>query len=558
MQPLDQITTPEQLLQLLQQKNAVPNFEPANLKYAIYVRKSTEEDTKQVRSIEDQLAECRLLAQRSNIVVLEENIIRESGSARASGIRPQFRKMLDRIIAGELNGIIAWHPDRLTRNMLEAGEIIDLLDNEIIKDLKFVSHPFSNDAAGKMLLGILFVMAKQYSEKLSVDITRGNDRSTMEGRMVGISKHGYMKDANGRLRPDGDNFAILYEAFRRKLNGDTLEKVAKYVREAGYFRRGKDNREVRVNIHPSTMGKIFSDPVYTGILKYGQQYVNLMELFDFVPMLTVEEYIKLNKFRSYDQAFKVRKTKRSDSLKKADLLSGRVLCSACGEVTQAGISASRTKKKYYYFRCETEGCERENKGTRAKVIVEFVKEFLAQKPFTSKKAYSSYKQEIVRIQHQAMAELNGQINASKRHTGLLNDDIASIKSNLSKETDEEVKRVQKDELKLLDEKLLAAKTLLEELLSKKAKVSKAPITFEEFTAIMEALPDKIDKVQSTTELNAIISKIFLNLTVDTKNVVAYTLNKPFDGLISKDFSKGGDGGNCTRVQRREYERFYTT
>ena len=443
------------------------------------------------------------------------------------------------MIAGKIDGIIAWHPDRLTRNMLEAGEIIDLLDNFIVKDLRFVSHPFANDAAGKMLLGILFVMAKQYSEKLSVDITRGNSRSTLEGKMVGIPKHGYIKDANGLLRPDGNNFAILHEAFRKKIKGDTLEKIANVVRHSGYFRRGKNNREMNIKIHPSTMAKIFSDPVYTGVLKYGKKAVNLIELYNFIPMITVEEYLKINKFKSYDQAFKTRKSKRSDSTKKADLLSGKVLCSVCGDITQAGISASKTKKKYYYFRCETNGCERENKGTRPKVITAFVKEFLLKKPFTSKKAYSSYKQEIIKIQNQGLSELNSQIASLKKRLSLFEDDISNIKSNLSKEVDEEIKKIQKLELRRLDKQMLEARTLFEELLSKKAKINKSPIDFKEFTEIMDALPAKMSKVQSTTELNALISKIFLNFTVDTKNVVNYTLKSPFDRLINDNFSKGG-------------------
>ena len=547
MNPLDQITTVQQLTAILQQQNKpIADIEPANLRYAIYVRKSTEEDTKQVRSIDDQLAECKLTAQKHGIVVLEENIIRESGSAKVSGIRPLFRKMLQRIIDDELDGIIAWHPDRLSRNMLEAGEIIDMLDKYVIRDLKFASHPFSNDPVGKMLLGILFVMAKQYSEKLSADVTRGNNRSTEEGKLLGYPKHGYIKDKNGMMEPDGNNYAIIFEAFQRKLRGETLQQIAKFVSDAGYFRRGKGNREIHIKMTTSILNKMFSDAVYTGVLKHGSKVVNLMEQYDFTPMITVEDYLRINKFKSYDQAFKVVKSKRRNSIKKADLLNGKVICNACGATTQAGISKGNTRD-YYYFRCETDGCEREDKGTRAKVIVNFVKDFLSRKPFTSKEAYSSYKQEIVRIQHQGLSQLNSQIASAKSRTGSLTDDIAMIKSNLSKETDEEVKKVQKAELKLKDKQLLDCRTLLAELLSKKTKVSKSPITFEEFTAIMEALPDKLDKVQSTTELNAHISKIFLNFSVDTKNVVNYTLNEPFSGLISKDFSNCDPTGNRTPI-----------
>lgn len=484
------------------------------------------------------MSECRQLAQSLGVVVKEENIIRESGSAKASGIRPQFRRMLDKISKGELDGIITWHPDRLTRNMLEAGEIIDMLDNYILKDLKFVSHSFTNDPAGKMLLGILFVMAKQYSEKMSIDIRRGNDKTALEGKKVGAPNHGYIKDVNGRLRPDGNNFAIIDEAFRRKLRGDTLESIAEYLRSSGYTARGKDNKEVKIKIVVSTLGTIFSNPVYTGVMKRGKELVNLIELYDFIPMVTVEEFLRINKYKSLEQAFKTKKSKRSEKVKKADLLTGSVLCSECGEAMQAGVSKGKTKH-YYYFRCETEDCKRHYKGTRAKVIVDFAKDFLAKKPFTSKKAYSSYKQEIIKIQNEGLQEIISQLTSLKRNLGLHADNIGDIKSRLAIEDDEEVKSIQKAELKKLEKLVLERQTLYEELLSKKEKVNKAPLSFEEFTQIMEVIPAKLDKVQSSTEINSILSKIYLNFTVDAKNVVNYTLKQPFEGLFNEKLSIGG-------------------
>ncbi len=77
-------------------------------------------------------------------------------------------------------------------------------------------------------------------------------------------------------------------------------------------------------------------------------------------------------------------------------------------------------------------------------------------------------------------------------------------------------------MKRINKSLLASKTLYEELIFKKNKVTKSPITFNEFTEIMN----------STTKLNAIISKMFSNFSIDGKNVVSHTLNKPFDKLIN--------------------------
>ena len=55
---------------------------------------------------------------------------------------------------------MAWHPDRLARNMQDGGLIFGLLDDkEALRDLKFVTHYFTNDASGKMLLGISFTLS---------------------------------------------------------------------------------------------------------------------------------------------------------------------------------------------------------------------------------------------------------------------------------------------------------------------------------------------------------------------------------------------------------------
>ena len=543
MNPLDQITSTSQLAALLQLGvKKLVELEPKNLRYAIYVRKSTDDEEKQVRSLDDQLSECRKLAKDAQIIVLQDDIYSESESAKEAGIRPKFRRMLDRVIAGELDGVIAWHPNRLTRNMLEAGEIIDLLDKFIIKDLKFPSHTFVNDASGKMLLGIVFVMAKQYSEQLSTDIKRGNEKSLGDGIYINKAKHGYIKDNNGRLQPDGNNWAIIKEVFQMKMRGDTLEKMCEFVRNAGYFSRGKENVKREVKVVNSMLGLIFNDPLYAGVLQYGNERIDLMELYDFTPMITVKEYLKINQYQSLKQAFKPRKHARSNDKRVADFLARQVYCSHSENLMQAGLSQGKTKK-YYYFRCETQGCERFNKGTRAKVVLDFVNDFLTKKPFTSKEAYASYKKEIIRIQNQGLSELNSQIASATQKAKLSADDVATIKLNLAKEDDADTKKIQREEIRRLEKSVLASETLAAELKSRKEKVGKAPLTFEEFSEIMDGLSAKIKKVQSTTEKDALVAPVFLNFSVSAKNVEKYTLNSPFDRLISDDFSECGDGGS---------------
>jgi DNA invertase Pin-like site-specific DNA recombinase len=90
------------------------------LNYVIYARKSTEDNERQYRSIKDQITDCQLLAKINGLKVAGTPFV-ESKSAKVSGIRPIFKELLKQVKKGEIDGIIAWHPDRLSRNMLEGS-----------------------------------------------------------------------------------------------------------------------------------------------------------------------------------------------------------------------------------------------------------------------------------------------------------------------------------------------------------------------------------------------------------------------------------------------------
>ena len=76
-------------------------------KYFLYARKSSEDDDRQVMSIEAQLFELRELARKENLEILEE--FHESKSAKTPG-REVFGEMFAKIEKLDGVGILAWHP----------------------------------------------------------------------------------------------------------------------------------------------------------------------------------------------------------------------------------------------------------------------------------------------------------------------------------------------------------------------------------------------------------------------------------------------------------------
>ena len=452
-------------------KNTEENV--STLRYVLYVRKSSEDVGAQAKSLPDQIKECVKYAEDKGLIVTE--ILKESHSAKLSGKRPIFSKMLKDLEDGKYDGILAWHPDRLARNSLEAGMIVDMVDNGVIKDLKFPTLAFQNDSSSKLLLNIMFAMSKQYSEHLSESVQRGVDSNLAQGKSGGMPKWGYNRnEVTGFYEPD-ENFDYVKHGFEMYLEGKSQQDIMRYWRANDVHRMTKltrKNKNVhRVNIYQSdsTVGTILGDPFYYGILIQGGQKVDLREILpDFKPMITEDQFGTVQARRRGLKKIVSASVKALDD-KVFIPFRQIVKCSECGEFMYVSRSTSRTGEKYLYFRCGNKGCTRDKKNIRGNIVLEDIYNKLDSLKFT-KKQIEKFKDgliDYINNRHNEYVTDKLRVTAAIKAKRRKQDELAQAFIDLGKDAPKEAKKMVKKQLDECREDIV---TLQEERAEIEAKI----------------------------------------------------------------------------------------
>ncbi len=230
-------------------------------KYYIYARKSTDDEDRQILSIESQINELREYAKKENLFVMEEFV--EAKTAKAPG-RAIFNFMLKQIEAGVADGILAWHPDRLARNSVDGGKIIYLIDVGKIGDLRFPTYRFDNSAQGKFMLSIAFGQSKYYIDNLSENVRRGLREKLRRGEWPGIAPVGYLNDYKlHTIYPDPEKAPFIRKMFELYTSENyTLESMTQEVNRWGLIGgRGKP-------VCKAQLARMLRNPIYYGVFKY--------------------------------------------------------------------------------------------------------------------------------------------------------------------------------------------------------------------------------------------------------------------------------------------------
>ena len=302
-------------------------------KYFLYARKSTEDDDKQVMSIEAQLFELREFARKENLQILEE--FTESKSAKTPG-RVKFNEMMAKIENMDGVGILAWHPDRLARNSVDGGRIIYAVDTSKIVSLRFPTFWFEPTPQGLFMLQVAFGQSKYYSDNLKQNVERGIRQKVRRGEWLTKAPFGYVNNPKTRnIEPDEVKSKVIIRAFEEYATGrHCLVSLSNFLAEHGVVTK------FGAPLAKCAITHMLSNRAYLGFVRhYGEWYDGT-----FGPIISLDLFEAVQK-RLKERA-KPRKSKKSHNFP----FVGIFHCDECGGMITAQWAKGHGGL-YRYYRC---------------------------------------------------------------------------------------------------------------------------------------------------------------------------------------------------------------
>lgn len=310
---------------------------------AIYARKSTESEDRQILSIDSQISELHSYASRAGYSVAK--VFTESMSAKAPG-RPVFGELVRSLKPGGIEQILCWKLDRLARNPVDGGALIWAMEEGKLTQIHTPQNSFSNTGNDKFWMQMEFGMAKKYVDDLSDNTKRGLRVKIEQGWRPGQAPLGYMNDTvNKTIIRDPERFEIVRAMWDMMLTGLHAPKA---IREKAVQDWGLRQRKTRSNrggpVSPATVYMMFSNPFYYGAIVYAGDYLQGAH----------EAMVTKDEFERVQALLNSRSRQRPKKL--FFTYSGLMKCGECGasitaENKHKTLKSTGERKQYIYYHC---------------------------------------------------------------------------------------------------------------------------------------------------------------------------------------------------------------
>jgi DNA invertase Pin-like site-specific DNA recombinase len=308
--------------------------------HVIYARKSTESDDRQVLSIDSQVQELKVLALRRGLDVQE--VLTEARSAKAPG-RPIFGSLMRRVSRGEIGSVLCWKMDRLARNHLDHGTVLQALADGKLPRVITPERDYTADGNDRFLGNFELGIATKFIDDLRANVQRGNRARFQQGWPNYRPPIGYIEDRSGPttvVAPDHERYPIVRGMWdmllARRMNPMAISVWAD-------SRGLRTRKTARLGGKPLTFQyvyRMFQNPYYMGLirLKSGESYRGAHQ-----PMVTPDEFEQAQEILG--------RPTRTHFVRHVFAYAGLLTCGLCGRRLVPEEHIKPSGKRFVYYRC---------------------------------------------------------------------------------------------------------------------------------------------------------------------------------------------------------------
>lgn len=213
----------------------------------IYCRIS-EDPTGRTAGVRRQEDECRALASSRGVEVLD--VLTDNDISATTGKRrPGFERVLDMINGGQADTIVCWHTDRLYRLPRDLEPIIAAAEAHPVRFLTVTASELDlNTASGRMVARLLAAVSAQEVEHKSERQRSANTQRAVNGEPAARVGYGYTRDAHGAVQVVPEQAAVIREAVRRILDGESMRHICSDFQTRGIPTPGGARRWVSTTL----------------------------------------------------------------------------------------------------------------------------------------------------------------------------------------------------------------------------------------------------------------------------------------------------------------------
>lgn len=189
-----------------------------------YARVSTEDQAREGISLDNQESKIRAYASLNNMELLD--VIRDEGISGKSLERDGIKRVLDMVRGHEIESVIVYKLDRLSRKTLDTLNTIETLEKHGVAFHSISERIDTKSASGKFFLTIISALAQMERDLISERTTDSLSYKRQKGEWCGRIPFGF-KVQDSRLIENPEQIQIIQKAKRMKRDGKSYRAISK-------------------------------------------------------------------------------------------------------------------------------------------------------------------------------------------------------------------------------------------------------------------------------------------------------------------------------------------